>query len=154
MLLDYDETRFPGLGRFRRALLADDLATAQAIVAEAPGWYAIENPDEGLSLASLARRFRAQHYASEGLVDELAVLLAEEPALLDAPWTAQRWRLLSQAATHGRLPMVQWLLAEGADVHATIDRPSDEMTIAEYVADPGFTDRDIAECILAAAESG
>ncbi len=148
MFLDYDEARFPGLARFRRALLANDLATAGAIAREKPDWYAMENPDDGLSLAELARRFRAQHYASEGLVDELAALLAEEPALIDAPWTAQNWRLLSQAATYGHLPMVEWLLEQGADVDARIDIPPDDLTIREYVADPGFRDREIAERIL------
>ena len=150
MYLDYDESSFPGLARFRRALLADDLATAEAIARENPDWYAMENPDDALSLAELARRFRAQHYASEGLVGELAALLADDPSLIDAPWTAQNWRPLSQAATYGHLSMVEWLLDRGADVDARIDIPPDDVTIREYVADSGFAYREIADRIIAA----
>lgn len=132
MLLEYDEERWPGLSAFRKACLRCDVATMQDIVDWGYEWYEKnENPSD-LALETLANVFRAQHFASEGNLASLTDLIEANLWLINEPWTAQRWRPLSQAVQAGHSHIVEYLLSSGADPLAMIGDVEEESSIVDF----------------------
>ncbi len=131
MDLEYDEERWPGLSAFRKACLRSDVATMTDIADRGYEWYENENPS-GRSAADLADVFKVQHFASEGDLACLTDLIETNPGLVNEPWTAQRWRPLSQAVQAGHRHIVEYLLAEGADASAMIGDVEDERSIVDF----------------------
>ena len=72
-----------------------------------------------------------------------AQLLAHEPALIHAR-DGQAWTPLHYAADRGRLDLMVWLLAHGADVHAAT---SEGETPLFFAANPAKVDGNTAACI-------
>ncbi len=93
-------------------------------------WYENENPT-ARSPAELADVFKAQHFASEGDLARLTDLIEANPGLANEPWTAQRWRPLSQAVQAGHGHIVEYLLSKGADPLAMIGDVGEERSIAD-----------------------
>jgi hypothetical protein len=106
------------------------------IAAEQPGWYANENPRD-LTFDKLAKVFQAQHFAGENMRPEMAALVEQDPWVVNAPWTAQCWLPLSQAAWAGCAEMIDALIEMGADPAAKVGDLGDEVTIAEVARQAG-----------------
>ena len=132
MNLQYDDERWPGLSSFRQACLRGDVATMDEIAHRGYEWYENENPS-ARTPAKLADVFKAQHFASEGDLPSLTDLIEANPGLVDEPWTAQRWRPLSQAVQAGHSDIVEYLLTKGADPLAMIGDVADERSIVDFV---------------------
>ena len=131
MDLEYDEERWPGLSAFRKACLRSDVASMKDIADRGHEWYVNENPTSGPT-ARLADVFKAQHFASEGDLPCLTDLIDANPGLVNEPWTAQRWRPLSQAVQAGHSHIVEYLLARGADPFAMIGNVEEEISIVDF----------------------
>ena len=134
MQLEYDEEKWPDLGRFRRACLADRLDEMEAIALSGVDWYRNENPDH-LPMGKLAKVFQAQHLASENSLVELKELVAKYPWTVNHPWTAQRWLPITQACAHGDREMFEYLLSAGADPTLVVGDSGEEgnaVDLAKY----------------------
>ena len=139
MQLDYDETGFPDLGRFRKACLDNDHATMEDIANAARDWYDNENPDD-LPMERLAFVFQAQHYASENDLASLQALATEQSWVINHPWTAQRWLPVSQACAHGDQSMFEFLLDAGADPWAVVGSPDDTTSVIDMARYSGHNE--------------
>lgn len=127
----FDEGRWPDLTRFRDACLSACYDEMQRIADKEHQWYADENP-QALSMAKLSALFRAQHYAAQNELAALKALVAEEPWVVNYPWTAQEWLPITQAAgTHGDRQMIEFLLESGADPTLSVGDPDDRATVPE-----------------------
>ena len=131
MDLEYDEERWPGLSAFRKACLRSDVATMKDLAARGHEWYENENPS-ARSAAKLSDIFKVQHFASEGDLPCLTEMIEANPGLVNEPWTAQRWRPLSQAVQAGHSHVVEYLLAKGADPFAMIGDVEEEISIVDF----------------------
>ncbi len=136
MQLDYDEEKWPDLGRFRRACLAERLDEMEAIAHSGVDWYRNENPDR-LPMGKLAKVFQAQHLASENSLVELKKLVAACPWAVNHPWTAQRWLPITQACAHGDCVMFEYLLSAGADPTLLVGDPGKEANAIDMAKHSG-----------------
>ena len=139
MQWEYDEKRWPELAAFRKACFRDDFAKMGEIAASGHDWYENENPT-GLPFEKLADIFRAQTFASEGDLPALRELIESESWLVNEPWTAQKWRPLSQAIQGNHEQVVGYLLSKGADPLAVIGGPGEEETSIKVFANSEYCD--------------
>jgi hypothetical protein len=130
MQLEYDETQWPQLGRFRQACLAESLDEMNAIAGAGFHWYANENPAQ-LPMSQLAKVFQAQHLASENSLEQLQELIDANPWLVNHPWTSQRWLPITQACAHGDREMFKYLLAKGADPNLLVGDQDEEGNVVD-----------------------
>ena len=130
MQLEYDDAKWPDLGRFRRACLAERLDEMEAIAGSGVGWYDNENPGQ-LPMAKLAKVFQAQHLASENSLAELKEVVDEQPWVVNQPWTSQRWLPITQACAHGDREMFKYLLSKGADPKLLVGGPGEEGNVVD-----------------------
>ena len=140
MQLDFDETRWPELGAFRKASLASRFDEMAAIASRSHEWYANENPGN-CDMPRLASTFQAQYHASTNNLQALRELASREPWVLNAPWTAQGWLPITQAAsTHGDRRMVEYMIEAGADPTLTVGAPDERSTVPDMARAGGHPD--------------
>ena len=142
MQLDYDDTRWPELGDFRRACLNDDFSRLKQIADKGHDWYPSENP-EGKTLAHLAQTFQWQYHASLANYDALEALAANTEWGATEPWTLQGWLPITQAtASPGDgFDALRLLLRLGADARQLAGDPDDRanaVDMARYAGNEGL----------------
>jgi ankyrin repeat protein len=77
-------------------------------------------------------------------------LLEQEPVLINGR-DGQAWTPLHYAADHGRLDLMTWLIAHGADVHAAMNEGE---TPLFFAANPATADANAAACIRVLLAAG
>ena len=129
--LDFDETRWPELGAFRKACLSNRFDEMAVIASRSHEWYANENPGN-CAMPRLALTFQAQYHANANNLQALQELVSREPWVLNEPWTAQGWLPITQAvSTHGDRRIVEYMIEAGADPTLTVGDPDERSTVPE-----------------------
>ena len=151
VVLDFDETRWPELGPFRKACLSNRFDEMAAIASRSHEWYANENP-ENCAMPRLALTFQAQYHANANNLQALQELVSREPWVLNEPWTAQGWLPITQAvSTHGDRRIVEYMIEAGADPTLTVGDPDARSTVPDmaraggHVALAAWLDGQISE---------